>query len=174
MTNDMTIARMWLDIEPEGQARARATSVGGQARLYTPARTRAYQRTIAALAWPHRPEEPIAGPVAVEIVATFRRPAYMSRRSRRTGLPLGGYPEGEIPHTRTPDADNVAKAVLDALSDWWGDDAQVIDLRVRKAWAALDEAGGLGITVRTVEGHEWSLRAEYHGDASTVNCSEVD
>lgn len=43
-------------------------------------------------------------------------------------------PGGLIPHTVRPDADNLVKAMLDALTRArvWEDDAQVWDLRVRK------------------------------------------
>lgn len=43
-------------------------------------------------------------------------------------------PGGLIPHTVRPDADNLVKALLDALTRArvWEDDAQVWDLRVRK------------------------------------------
>ena len=40
-----------------------------------------------------------------------------------------------------PDADNIAKAVLDALSAFWQDDAQVAVLRVRKMWSVSWQAG---------------------------------
>ena len=50
------------------------------------------------------------------------------------------------PHTQKPDADNVEKAVLDALNGVaFLDDCQVYDVRVTKHW------GELGQTVVTVE-----------------------
>lgn len=75
------------------------------------------------------------------------RPAYMCRRSKRDGSMLGGYPEGRVRHCRKPDGDNVAKSVLDALSDWWVDDAQVSVLRVEKWYRAMDERPKLEIHV---------------------------
>lgn len=137
-----------LDIDPQGEARGRATSIGGHARIYTPAKARAYRASIAALAEPYRPAERLSGSLAVAIVATFCRPAYMRRRSRRTGGLLGGWHEHPMPHTSKPDGDNVAKAVLDALKTWWGDDAQVSDLRVVKRWASADGAGSLRVEIR--------------------------
>ncbi len=41
-------------------------------------------------------------------------------------------------HCQRPDSDNLAKAVLDAVTDsgvFWKDDAQVVDLRVTKDWS---------------------------------------
>jgi Holliday junction resolvase RusA-like endonuclease len=48
------------------------------------------------------------------------------------------------PHTHKPDADNLAKLVMDALVDgglWVGDDSRVADLTVRKRWCAAGEEG---------------------------------
>lgn len=50
----------------------------------------------------------------------------------------------------TPDVDNYAKAVLDAMTDsgcWWSDDKQVLDLRVRKEWASPENGPGTEVTV---------------------------
>lgn len=137
-----------LDIDPQGEARGRATAIGGHARIYTPAKTRAYRAQVAALAEPYRPAEPLSGPLSVEIVATFERPAYMRRRSKRTGELLGGWPEHPFPKTSKPDIDNVEKAILDALKTWWGDDAQVSDQRTRKRWASADGCGSVQVTIR--------------------------
>ncbi len=133
-----------LDIEPQGQARHRHTKAG---RAYTPASSRAYGKALDALLMPHSVTND--GAIRVEIVAVFPRPAYASRRSKRTGLMLGGYDEGRYPHTSKPDGDNVAKAVLDSMTrcGWWGDDASVSDLRVVKIVAAMGERPSITITV---------------------------
>jgi Holliday junction resolvase RusA-like endonuclease len=137
-----------LDIDPQGEARGRATAIGGHARIYTPAKTRAYRAYVAALAEPYRPAERLSGALSVEIVAMFKRPAYMRRRSKRTGELLGGWPEHPFPKTSKPDIDNVEKAILDALKMWWGDDAQVSDQRTRKRWASADGCGSVQVTIR--------------------------
>jgi len=67
------------------------------------------------------------GPVDVEIAAVFAMPKSWSKKKRDAmACSL---------HTQKPDADNIAKAVLDALSAFWTDDAQVAVLRVRKTWS---------------------------------------
>ena len=45
-----------------------------------------------------------------------------------------------VPAPVTPDVDNYMKALLDALNQAgvWYDDAQVVDLRARKWWGAVD------------------------------------
>lgn len=69
---------------------------------------------LAALA----PDQPIVGPVEVEIDVLAERP-------KTTKL--------DVPK---PDVDNYAKGVLDAMTyaEWWGDDAQVVSLRITKMW----------------------------------------
>lgn len=63
--------------------------------------------------------------------------------------------DGEIPHTKKPDVDNLAKAVLDVCTALriWHDDAQVVDLRIRKVYHR-DKGGtpGLELTIRPYEG----------------------
>jgi len=53
-------------------------------------------------------------------------------------------------HECKPDLDNLAKAVLDAMTvgGWWGDDCQITDLRVRKEWAGVGQLAGCGIEIR--------------------------
>jgi len=141
----VTTIAFTIPVEPHGEGRGRAVTVGkgsrATARIITPPATRRWRRQFAQLAAPHRPYEPypLGTALAVDVTAVFARPAYASRLSKRDGSLLGGHCEGRYPHTAKPDADNVAKAVLDALSDWWGDDAQVADLNVSKRVAALGE-----------------------------------
>lgn len=56
------------------------------------------------------------------------------------------------PHTAKPDADNLAKAVLDAMTraGAWKDDSQVSSLRVMKYYGTAGERTGVMITI-----HEW-------------------
>lgn len=71
---------------------------------------------------------------------------YPQRKTDR--LPGGAY----LPHTERPDADNLVKSILDAMTRArvWVDDAQVFDLRVRKwrgavpRWEVRVDFGGIG------------------------------
>lgn len=52
------------------------------------------------------------------------------------------------PHTKKPDTDKLARAVMDALSGVvWRDDSQVTDLHPTKRYAELDEQPGAHIRV---------------------------
>nr|WLJ25928.1 MAG: endodeoxyribonuclease [Firmicutes phage HS11] len=48
--------------------------------------------------------------------------------------------EGEIKHTKRPDVDNCAKAILDALNEVaYRDDSQIVESRITKHYAIDDE-----------------------------------
>ena len=76
----------------------------------------------------------IQGPVFVGIHVWCGMPASWSRKKQSAHV--GQY------HTQKPDADNITKAVLDALTDCgvWVDDAQVASCQVIKRWTGKDEA----------------------------------
>ena len=119
---------------PVAQPRHRVSARGGFARTYLPKKhpVHAYKRAVheAAVA----AGLPVfAGPVDVEIAAVFAMPKSWSKK-KRDALAC------EL-HAQKPDADNIAKAVLDALSAFWKDDAQVAVLRVRKMWSVSWQAG---------------------------------
>lgn len=60
---------------------------------------------------PHRPDEPIEGPVMLEVTWCF---------------PLDGHEDGE-PYLEKPDTDNLIKGLKDIMTElgWWADDATV-------------------------------------------------
>lgn len=116
-----------VDTEPQGKARPRFDS--RSRRTYTPTKTLAYEWEIRQ-AWKeiHGDRSPMVGDVEVEIVARFRMPRTWSERKRQR---IDG-----SPCRKKPDADNIAKAVLDALNEYaYADDAQVVGLKVSKRWA---------------------------------------
>lgn len=103
-----------------GKGRPRFTR-GGHA--YTPKGTRDYESAIreAFENAPGRPPEPFSGPIDVTIVTSRQLPKSTPKSVIRE------------PDTHKPDADNVAKVVLDALNGVaWLDDAQVTSLTVVK------------------------------------------
>lgn len=49
--------------------------------------------------------------------------------------------DGEIKHTKRPDVDNCAKAILDALNEVaYKDDSQIVESRIKKHYAVDGEA----------------------------------
>ena len=79
--------------------------------------------------------EPLSGPLSVAMVFGFAPPKSDPGRSG--------------PHTQRPDADNLAKLVMDVMQSArvFGDDAQISELRAAKLWTPRP---GLAVTVQPV------------------------
>mgnify|MGYP003335082307 FL=1 len=121
--------------EPIGQPRHRVCTIGGQARMYLPKShpVHAFKAAIrAAFIQEAKRWRTIQGPVLVNINVWFGIPASWSRKKRTSYCGLY--------HAQKPDADNVVKAVLDALTDCevWVDDSQVAICQVTKRWAGSE------------------------------------
>lgn len=109
--------------DPVAKGRPKFCRRGNFFHTYTPTKTRKAENAIGTEALKHRPAQPLPGPLEVHIDVFRARPKSMTKRERLTLL---------HPITK-PDADNYAKLILDALNGiMWLDDAQVVDLRVRK------------------------------------------
>lgn len=118
--------------QPQGKGRPRIGKIGQHARMFTPAKTVAYEGLIAhaaQLAMAGRPM--LDGPVEVSLAIECQVPASWSQKKQRQAL------AGEVMPTTKPDVDNVVKAVFDGLNGvLWRDDVQVVSLRLRKRYAA--------------------------------------
>ena len=74
---------------------------------------------------------PIRGAVRIEVLFIMPRPKYLMWKKK---------PMPRLPHTKTPDTDNLTKNVKDALKQVaWADDALIYDEHSRKFIAAGDE-----------------------------------
>jgi len=118
--------------KPKGKARPRVTRTG---HAYTPKPTKVYESSIA---WQAKAamqgRAPSTLPVIVEIRCTFTAPRKWPLQARKAVLAT------PLPATCKPDADNVAKAVLDACNGVvYIDDAQAADLRVTKWYGGAEE-----------------------------------
>ena len=121
----------WLDGDAVGKGRPRVSTIGGRPRLYTPAKTAAWERQVAdACQTAMGSLAPTESAWAVRIEISCRIPASWPRKRREAAL------QGrEIPGK--PDLDNVAKAVLDACNGVaYIDDKQVVRLTVSKRYGA--------------------------------------
>jgi Holliday junction resolvase RusA-like endonuclease len=107
---------------PKGRPRAHVDKAGN-ARMYTPARTRKYEQSVAAMC---AGLSEIPGPVDVSIVAVMPRPKRLMRKKDHDGF---------IWCDRRPDADNIRKAVLDGLAPVITDDARVVSGVTLKVYA---------------------------------------
>jgi Holliday junction resolvase RusA-like endonuclease len=82
----------------------------------------------------------LEGSVSVFIYISFSVPQSYSKRKREACL------SGETKHTKKPDLDNVAKAIIDGMNGIiFKDDSQIINLHVTKVYA---EVGKVEVLIR--------------------------
>ena len=114
---------------PRAQGRPRAARMGRFTRVYEDKKDTANKSNIRAQVVAQDPEYHESGPVTVSLICSFPRP---KSHFNTKGLS----PRAPKYHAQKPDAENVAKAILDALTGvCWKDDAQVCSLAVHKTWA---------------------------------------
>ena len=118
--------------EPKGQPRPRAFARNGMVRMYDPATAEGWKCAIADEWRRSVPKlETITVPVSLTLRFYMPRPKshFNSKRSLKSTAPFY--------HAKKPDVDNMAKAVMDALTQLqvWQDDDQVVILKVGKYFA---------------------------------------
>lgn len=145
-----------VDGDPIAQPRPRARNAGRHARVYSPKRIKnskgvivdspvyLWREAIVEAARKHRPAQPLAGPIRVELHFYFARPKRLLRRKD---------PVGRIWHTVKPDRDNLDKPVLDCLKNdgWYSDDSQVCDGGQLKFYVPKGGEPGLAVFVRQLD-----------------------
>lgn len=135
--------------EPVAQPRPRVSTWGGRGRAYVPKfhPVHPYRQAIvirATLAAKAAKWQPATGPLEVYVACWFVRPPSHTTKA-------GALRSGAPAWPPKCDVDNLAKAVLDAVSDSgavWGDDDQVVRLVVSKAYA---ERAAVQVTVVRVD-----------------------
>lgn len=129
--------------EPKGKGRPRFTRNG---HTYTPKETAAYEKA-AALAYKRRyyGESFEKGvPLEMRIRAYCKVPQSASKAKRADML------SGRIRPTKTPDADNIAKIICDALNGVaYHDDAQIVRIAVEKYYGAT---GYVEVALKEIKG----------------------
>lgn len=97
-------------------------------RMYTPTRTSSFEEKVQ---WAFKSKyniqsEPSTKPFKAKIIAVFKPAESLSKKKKEELL-------FKINYTKKPDADNIAKAVLDSLNGLvYKDDSQVTELLVLK------------------------------------------
>lgn len=140
--------------DPKGQPRARAFArkMGTKfvARMYDSDTADAWKAQVRAgvLARVNQQAlQAINGPFEVVLVFYFQRP-------ESHFLTSGALGKGRVrEHLQKPDADNLAKLVLDVitrLQRCWVDDDQVVLLVVEKRWASEVDRAGCRLRVRSL------------------------
>lgn len=129
--------------QPQGKGRPRVGRIAGQARMFTPAKTVAYEGLIAhAAQQAMQGRAPIDGPVAVVLDVLCQVPTSWSKKKQAQAL------AGLIFPVTKPDIDNVEKAIFDGLNGVaWKDDVQVVDVCKRKRYA---ETPGVHVEITAI------------------------
>lgn len=125
---------------PIGKGRPRAFATKRGIRTYTPDKTVDFEERLKYHARQIMGQDPpIQGPCRVEVEAFFPIPKSFSKAARFL------ISCGADSHTNKPDADNVLKAVLDALNGIvFEDDKLACDVRIRKRYG---DAPGIRVYV---------------------------
>lgn len=137
----MTEIRFTAAIVPRAKGRPRFARRGRKVFTFTPPETRKWERAFAALAAPYAPRVPFEEPLELVMLVVLKRPAK---------LRVASAPDGLIPTAARPDLDNLVKSGMDAMAAWWVDDAQVVSLIARKAYAERDGVPRIEVAVRTL------------------------
>jgi len=151
----MNEIRAFIHGEPKGQPRPRAFAMKGNngkasARVYDPGTAEGWKSQVAEAFRNELPATPHEIPLYVCLSFYMPRP----NKHFRTGKHSHELrPDAPTYYTKTPDADNLAKAVLDALTTlgMWKDDSYVVRLVVTKQWVNPGTASGCWITVKGME-----------------------
>jgi Holliday junction resolvase RusA-like endonuclease len=119
--------------DPVGKGRPRATTIGGHARMYTPAKTAAYEELVAVYASAAMKKSPLLEhPVRLHLGIYCKVPGTWSKKRRADAL------AGIERPAKKPDIDNIVKALADGMNGIvYVDDSQIVELACSK-WYALE------------------------------------
>lgn len=139
--HDLKPVSFFVPGEAVGKGRPRVTTIGGQARMFTPKKTANYETLIAMAAQQAmQGRELIPGPVLVEMKIIVSVAQSWSKKKTAAAL------VGDVMPTKKPDADNVLKAICDGINGIvFKDDVQVVNVSMSKRFGEKP-----GVTVRVV------------------------
>lgn len=118
---------------PVGKGRPKFSTFNGRAAAYTPQKTVNYENLVKlSVQQQQKGLKPFDKdvPLQADIIAYFPIPKSTSKKKREAML------NGEMYHTKKPDADNITKCILDALNGIaYYDDSQIVYVRVKKNYS---------------------------------------
>ena len=121
-------------IKPKGKDRPRFRRIGNYVTTYTTKATKDYEETIKKAFLEQcegQYDKEYMGPIKMSIWALFEPPKSYSKKKKMELF--------DTPHLKKPDADNIAKAICDALNGIaWKDDSQISDLIIHKYYDEED------------------------------------
>lgn len=132
------------NIEPKQGDRVRiAQSKGGKrfAMHYTPGKVKKNAGNLAAIIAPHRPAEPMQGPLRLSVIFQY---AWRASESKKTKEKPFAYKD------KKPDIDNLMKQISDVLqaTGFVVNDAQFADVTLKKVWTVTP---GVHVRIETIQ-----------------------
>ena len=120
--------------EPRGKGRPRASRMGNNIRLYTDAKTAAYENLVA-LACQRAMQDgglsALTGALGISVLSYHGVPKSASKAKREQML------KNYVRPTKKPDLDNIVKAVLDGMNGIaFADDVQIVHIVAHKLYSA--------------------------------------
>lgn len=129
--------------DPFAKQRPRAARKGRYITIYTPRETKLYEEKVRKEYNKFFGDTKLQGSLTVDIEGIFSIPKTISKKMIAKIL------NGEVPHTKKPDCDNMGKIALDALNGIaYDDDAQINILNISKRYG---EKPMLRITIKENE-----------------------
>ena len=112
--------------EPVAKGRPRSTRNG---RIYTPAKTRKAQQSLAMVSAPWAPRAPLTCGLRVDLGFVFEPRPSWSKKKKAAAI------DGTLRHVIKPDIDNLIKLSMDSLTRlFWVDDTQIEEIHARKCY----------------------------------------
>ena len=126
-------------IPPKGTHQSALRVFGGRPVRQRTSKAEKERQTLQALLMPHRPKEPLQGPLRLRVSWIYPYRKAEPKKNRGHLLPCD---------TR-PDCDNLAKGLCDIMTGlgFWHDDAQVARLHFSKWWGPEP---GISIEIETL------------------------
>ena len=121
---------------PQPQGRPRAVRMGAGVRMYDPPKSKAYKQMVAAKVRSYMKIngiKMIEEPLIVHLNFYFKPPKSYTKKKLKL------IEEGKLHYTKSVDADNLAKGVLDSCNKLlFKDDSQVVELNITKQYGKED------------------------------------
>lgn len=112
----------------QAQERPKFSRVGEGVKAVDPPKSRAYKELVKLVAWQNKPQEPLQGALKLEVDVYLMPPKKYHTKPKQALIA-----SGELRPTTKPDTDNLVKGIKDGMSKIiWVDDAQIVELVVRK------------------------------------------
>lgn len=121
---------------PVAKGRPRFSTRGKFPVAYTPEKTKSYESEVAMMAKAAMgSSEPLFSPLEAFIHLTFPIPSSYSKKLSEACL------SGQEKHTKKPDADNCAKAIIDGMGGIiFDNDSQIVSLHIHKTYGEIAKA----------------------------------